>query len=221
MMIANIKILLVDDHDVVRKGLKMLLETEKNISIIGEASNGLIAIDKVSTLKPDVVILDLTMPEMGGIEATKIISEKFLDVKILIFSMHNNSDYIVKSVENGAKGYLLKDSTKEEILKAINTVAMGKKYFPPDISEMIIDELLSKTKAGQNTHKKADLSRFYSLITSKEKEILDYIIEGKISREIAEKLNISIRTVDNHRANMMKKTNAKNTADLVKLAIGS
>ena len=217
----NIKILLVDDHDVVRKGLKMLLETEKNISIIGEASNGLIAIDKVSALKPDVVILDLTMPEMGGIEATKIISEKFIDVKILIFSMHNNSDYIVKSVENGAKGYLLKDSTKEEILKAINTVALGKKYFPPDISEMIIDELLSKTKAGKNIEKKADLSNFYALITSKEREILDYIIEGKISREIAEKLNISIRTVDNHRANMMKKTNAKNTADLVKMAIGS
>jgi DNA-binding NarL/FixJ family response regulator len=219
-MKANINILLADDHDVVRKGLKMLLENEPNITIIGEASNGLQAIDKVAVLKPDVVILDLTMPEMGGLEATKIISEKYGSVKILIFSMHNNSDYIVKSVENGALGYLLKDSPKEEILKAINTVSIGKKYFPPAISEMIIDELLSKTKKIKKEEKNDATANIYNLITAKEKEILSYIIEGKISREIAERMNISSRTVDNHRANMMKKTNAKNTADLVKMAIG-
>lgn len=211
-----ITILLADDHDVVRKGMKMLLEDETDVKVIGEASDGLEAIEKVKMLMPNVVILDLTMPRMTGIEAAKIISEEYPSVKILIFSMHHNREYIVSSVENGANGYLLKDTGKEELMKAIKVVSDGRKYFPPEISEVIIDELLAKTASNQDNSGKP----IFQKITPKEKQILGMIVQGFNSREIADKLFLSIRTVDNHRANMMKKTKAKNTADLVMMAIG-
>ena len=211
-----ITILLADDHDVVRKGMKMLLEDETDVKVIGEASDGLEAIEKVKILMPNVVILDLTMPRMTGIEAAKIISEQYPEVKILIFSMHNNREYIVSSVENGANGYLLKDTGKEELMRAIKVVSEGRKYFPPEISEVIIDELLAKTASSQDNSGKP----IFQKITPKEKQILGMIVQGFNSREIADKLFLSIRTVDNHRANMMKKTKAKNTADLVMMAIG-
>lgn len=211
-----ITILLADDHDVVRKGMKMLLEDETDVKVIGEASDGLDAIEKIKVLMPNVVILDLTMPRMTGIEAAKIISEQYPSVKILIFSMHHNREYIVNSVENGANGYLLKDTGKEELMRAIKVVSDGRKYFPPEISEVIIDELLAKTANNQDNSGKP----IFQKITPKEKEILGMIVQGFNSREIADKLFLSIRTVDNHRANMMKKTKAKNTADLVMMAIG-
>ena len=211
-----ITILLADDHDVVRKGMKMLLEDETDVKVIGEASDGLEAIEKVKNLMPNVVILDLTMPRMTGIEAAKIISEQYPEVKILIFSMHNNREYIFSSVENGANGYLLKDTGKEELMRAIKVVSEGRKYFPPEISEVIIDELLAKTASSQDNSGKP----IFQKITPKEKQILGMIVQGFNSREIADKLFLSIRTVDNHRANMMKKTKAKNTADLVMMAIG-
>jgi DNA-binding NarL/FixJ family response regulator len=213
---SPITILLADDHDVVRKGMKMLLEDETDVKVIGEASDGLDAIEKVKNLMPNVVILDLTMPKMNGIEASRIISEEFPEVKILIFSMHNNREYIVSSVENGANGYLLKDTGKEELMRAIKVVSEGRKYFPPEISEVIIDELLAKTASNQDNSGKP----IFQKITPKEKQILGMIVQGLNSREIADKLFLSIRTVDNHRANMMKKTKAKNTADLVMMAIG-
>jgi DNA-binding NarL/FixJ family response regulator len=217
---AKIKILLADDHAVVRKGMKMLLEEETQIEIIGEAVDGIDALEKIEILSPNIVILDLTMPHMNGIEAAKHISQKFPLVKILVFSMHNDTDYILKSVENGANGYLLKDSRKDEIMNAILAVSAGRKYFPPDISALIIEDLMAKTQNGNYAPKTVKSQGIYLQITKKEKEILNYIIEGKNSREIAEYLKLSIRTVDNHRANMMKKTKAKNTADLVNLARG-
>ncbi|MEY4540693.1 MAG: hypothetical protein RLZZ306_2450 [Bacteroidota bacterium] len=211
----SITILLADDHDVVRRGMKMLLEDEEGIQVVGEASDGLDAIEKVKILMPNVVILDLTMPKMNGIEAAKVISEEYPEVKILIFSMHHNKEYIVKSVENGANGYLLKDTGKDELLRAIRVVSEGRKYFPPEISEVIINELLAKTSGTQE-----ETRPIFEKITPKEKQILGMIVQGYNSREMADKLFLSIRTVDNHRANMMKKVKAKNTADLVKMAIG-
>ncbi len=210
-----ITILLADDHDVVRRGMKMLLEDEESVKVIGEASDGLDAIEKVKVLMPNVVILDLTMPKMSGIEAAKVISAEYPNVKILIFSMHHNREYIVSSVENGANGYLLKDTSKEELMRAIKVVSEGRKYFPPEISEVIIDDLLAKTSGNQE-----ETRPIFEKITPKEKQILGMIVQGYNSREMAEKLFLSIRTVDNHRANMMKKVKAKNTADLVKMAIG-
>ncbi len=217
---SKIKILITDDHAVVRKGLKMLLEDEATIEIVGEAVDGIDALEKISVLMPNIIILDLTMPNMNGIEASKHISVKYPSVKIVVFSMHNDTDYILKSVENGASGYLMKDSNKEEIMKAILAVLDGKKYFPPDISSLIIDDLIKRTQGSNYAENSIKLSGIYDQITKREKEILDYIIKGQSSRQIAENMNLSIRTVDNHRANMMKKTKAKNTADLVNLARG-
>lgn len=216
-MTNKIKLLIVDDHAVVRKGIQNLLEEEPNIEIIGEASDGIEAIEKVKTLKPTIVLLDLTMPQMSGFEVAKIISDKYPSTKSLIFSMHNNPEYMVTSVENGAMGYLLKDTSKEEILKALESVSAGNKYFPPTVSAMIIDGLLAQRK--QKTAPKLKNTSLFSKISKKEREILKYITEGMSSQEIAEKLSLSVRTVSNHRANILRKTDVKNTAELVRLAV--
>ena len=216
-MADKIRLLIVDDHAVVRKGIQNLLEDETNIDIVGEASDGIEAMERVKLLKPTIVLLDLTMPQMSGFEVAKFISEKFPAVKTLIFSMHNNPEYMVTSVENGAMGYLLKDTSKEEILKALKSVSTGNKYFPPTVSAMIIDGLLAQRK--QKTTPKLKNTSLFAKISKKEREILKYITEGLSSQEVAEKLNLSVRTVSNHRANILRKTNVKNTAELVRLAV--
>jgi RNA polymerase sigma factor (sigma-70 family) len=189
----------------------------ENIEIVGEAADGIEALEKIKLLKPNIVLLDLTMPKMSGIEVAKVITEKYQNVKTIIFSMHNNQEYMISSVENGAMGYLLKDTSKEEILKAINTVSEGKKYFPSSVSATIIDGLLLKRDEAKPNNKIMNSS--FSKLSKKEKEILRFVSEGLSSKEIAEKLGLSIRTVSNHRANIIKKTEVKNTADLIKQAV--
>lgn len=216
-MATKIKLLIVDDHAVVRKGIQNLLEDEENIEIVGEASDGMEALEKVKTLKPTIVLLDLTMPKMSGFEVAKSISDKFPAIKSVIFSMHNNPEYMVTSVENGAMGYLLKDTSKEEILKALTSVSEGEKYFPPTVSAMIIDGLMAQRK--QKVTPKLKNTNVFTKISKKEREILKYITEGLSSQEIAEKLALSVRTVSNHRANILRKTDVKNTAELVRLAM--
>ncbi|WP_394995756.1 response regulator [Emticicia sp.] len=216
-MAIKIKLLIVDDHAVVRKGIQNLLEDEENIEIVGEASDGMEALEKVKNLKPTIVMLDLTMPKMSGFEVAKSISDRHPAVKSLIFSMHNNPEYMVTSVENGAMGYLLKDKSKEEILKALSSVSQGQKYFPPTVSAMIIDGLMAQRK--QKTTPKLKNTSVFTKISKKEREILKYITEGMSSQEIAEKLSLSVRTVSNHRANILRKTDVKNTAELVRLAV--
>jgi two-component system response regulator DegU len=213
----TIRLIIADDHQIFRQGLKLILEDDQNIEIIGEASNGKEAVEMVKAEQPDVVMLDISMPILNGLEATAIIDKQHKKTKPLILSMHNNEDYISKSIENGALGYLLKDASKEEILKAIHTVAEGGRYFGNSVSDIIIQNYVKKSKnkgidQSSNQHKEPILSKT-------EKEILKLIIDGLSSREIAEKLGSSVRTIDNHRANMMKKNKVKNAAELVKLAI--
>lgn len=202
----------MDDHEVVRKGMKALLEDEESIQIIGEAVNGKDAIVKVQDLNPDIVLLDINMPEMNGIEAAKVISQKHSKSKVLVFSMHNNEDYILKSIENGVMGYLLKDSDKDEILKAIETIHNGGKYFPTNISSILINAI--QTKKSEKTKKTIVVGN----LSKKEIQILKLIASGMRSKEIAEKLDLSIRTVSNHRANMLRKTSLTNTAELIRIA---
>lgn len=218
-MNTKIKIMIVDDHSVVRKGIINLLEDEENIEIVGEASDGVEAIERIKELKPQIVFLDLTMPKMSGLEVAKIISQKYNGVKSLIFSMHNNQEYMVEAVENGAMGYLLKDTSKEEILKAIDTVSKGNKYFPPNVSALIIDGLLAQKRESVKTTTKKEVESPLKVLSKQEKVILGYIIEGLSSQEISEKLHLSVRTISNHRANMMRKAKVKNTAELVRLAM--
>lgn len=209
---SKIKLLVVDDHQVVRKGIVTLLEDEEDIIIVGEAENGLEALDKIKVLHPDVVLLDISMPKMSGLETAAIIDQNHKNVRSIMFSMHNNEDYIVKSVEAGAHGYILKDTTHEELLEAIRTVFNGEKYFNSHISSIIVNGLANRSK-------KSSAKNLAIKITKSEKVILNHIVNGLNSREIAEKMNLSVRTIDNHRAHIMKKTNVKNAVELVKLAI--
>ncbi|OZI08648.1 DNA-binding response regulator [Siphonobacter sp. BAB-5385] len=214
---AKIRVLVADDHTVVRKGLRMLLADEDSVEIVGEAADGQEALEKIPETKPDVVILDISMPRLSGIEAAKAIAQQYSTVKALIFSMHNNQDYILKSVESGAAGYLLKDTDKEEILLALQKVSQGDKYFPPTISSVFVDALLGRSRGRTATRGNDDSP--LSKLSRKERQILTMIAEGLNSREIAEKLNLSIRTVTNHRANMLRKTKVKNTVELVRIAV--
>lgn len=207
----KIKLLIVDDHQVVRKGIVTLLEDEDDIDIVGEASNGLEALEKIKLYHPNVVLLDISMPKMTGLETAEI-SNNHKNVRSIMFSMHNNEDYIVKSVEAGAHGYVLKDTTKDELLEAIRTVFNGEKYFNSHISSIIVNGLANRSK-------KSAIKKYDIKITKSEKVILQHIVNGLNSREIAEKMSLSIRTVDNHRAHIMKKTNVKNAVELVKLSL--
>ncbi len=208
----KIRVVLADDHFVVRNGIKMLIEGSE-IEVIGEANNGVEAVEAVKLLSPDIILMDISMPQMNGLDATEIISKQYKNSKSLILSMYDNEEYILSAVEAGAQGYLLKDAPREEILNAIRTVARGEKYFNSSISNIIINGYLKVKKTGvfepeNNEH-----------LSKKELVILKKIVEGLNSREIAEKLELSIRTVDNHRANMMRKLSVKNAAELVKMAI--
>lgn len=219
MPMKKVRLLIADDHAVVRKGLLTLLEDEAGIEIVGEAADGIEAIEKIKILQPDIVLLDITMPRMSGIEAAKVLSEKHPDVKALIFSMHHNQEYILAAVENGAYGYLLKDTSKAEILDAIKTVSSGDKYFPPTVSTVIVNALLSRSNIAMITTEVLDKDKNLTKLSKKERLILRYIADGLSSREIADQLKLSIRTVSNHRANIIRKTKARNTAELVKMAV--
>lgn len=209
----KIKVVLADDHYIVRNGIRNLIEGS-DIEVIGEANDGIEAIEAVKNLSPDVLMIDISMPKMNGLDATEIITKQYQQTKTLILSMHDNEEYILSALEAGALGYLLKDAPKEEILNALRTVSKGEKYFNSAVSNIIINGYINKVKKSGS----ADASPKIKL-SKKEKIILKQIVQGQNSREIAEKLELSIRTVDNHRANMMKKLTVKNAAELVKLAI--
>lgn len=208
----KIRVVLADDHFVVRNGIRTLIDGSE-IEIIGEANNGVEAVETVKKLSPDVILMDISMPQMNGLDATEIISKQYKNSKSLILSMYDNEEYILSAVEVGALGYLLKDAPREEILNAIRTVARGEKYFNSSVSNIIINGYLKVKKSG--VPETANLVK----LSKKEMIILKQIVEGLNSRQIADKLELSIRTVDNHRANMMKKLSVKNAAELVKLAI--
>lgn len=209
----NIKIVLAEDHLIVRKGLKNLLEDEEGIRVIGEASDGKEAIAVVDTTQPDLLIADIRMPGMSGLEAAQDLSRRPSPPKILILSMHDDEDYILQSVEAGASGYLLKDTSKEELLKAIRTIYLGGKYFSGDVSNALVNRYLR----GRNKNSISDspINKTYGL-TKRERQILAMIADGEGNKEIAEQLGKSIRTVETHRFNIMKKLRVNNVVELLK-----
>ena len=212
-----ISIVLVDDHSIVRDGIKYLLEEEENLEVIGEGSNGLEAIKLIEDIQPDILIIDVRMPKMNGIEAVKIINKTSTKTKSIILSMHDSEEYILDSIGANAMGYLLKDSSKEEILKAIYTVNSGEKYFSGDISNIIVNNLLKKstntTTATQIEEESKSTANEHHL-TKREIEILQLVLLGKTNKEISEELNKSKRTIETHRFNLMKKMNVKNLIEL-------
>lgn len=209
----KISVVLADDHVVVRSGIKNLLENEGEIAVVGEASNGKEAISAVEKLNPDMLIIDIRMPEMNGLEATRELNKKPDAIKILILSMHDDEDYILQAIECGASGYLLKDTSKEEFLKAIKTIQQGGKYFSGDISQVLVNNYLNVNtkKANQNKPTANDYE-----ITKREKQILRMIANGIGNKEIASQLGKSIRTIETHRFNIMKKLKVNNVVELLK-----
>ena len=218
----SIRILIADDHSVVRKGIRMLLEDEPDIQIVGEAADGDEAIDLLASISTDVLLLDITMPRMSGIEALKVISQQYPAVRTLMFSMHNNPDYILKAVQHGAAGYLLKDTGLEEILRAVRTVVKGDLYYPPNASSVIIRSLVLPTRNQLNDAITPNTNVSHSIwnrITSRETQVLTCLIDGMSSPEIADKFGISPNTVANQRASIIRKAGVKNTVDLIRVAL--
>ena len=205
-----IRVVLADDHVFVRDGIKSLLENEANIVVVGEATDGLEALKMVEMNQPDLLILDIRMPNMTGIEVVEKLRSQNNHVKIVMLSMHESEEYVLKSIKAGADGYLLKGSSKEEFLKALHTVAEGGKYFSGDISSILIGQLTNPNMASEVklTHNEE------MMITKREKEILTLLLSGKGNKEIAEVLDISKRTAEVHRFNLMKKLKVKNLIEL-------
>lgn len=209
----KIKILVVDDHKIIRDGIMALLQKVPDFDIAGEAENGQIALRLVAQIKPDVVIMDVNMPVMDGIEATRKIVENYPEVKVLVLTMTNEQEHIKNMIDAGAKGYILKNSGQEELVSAITTLLEGGNYFSDEVKDAIMQNMVrAKTRNDKIAGEPIPLTR-------REKDVLNLIVHEFTNYEIADKLFISVRTVDAHRRNLLEKTGARNTAGLVKFAI--
>lgn len=206
-----IKIILADDHLLVRNGIKSLLLEDATLDVIGEASNGKEALELAKETQPDLLIIDVRMPVMDGIEAAGYLKDYAPNTKSIVLSMHDSEEYILKSIKAGASGYLLKDTGKEEFLKAIKTVFNGGKYFSGDISNVIVSNYLQTTST---TNPIVKTPKNTLGLTKKEIEILSLILSGMTNTEISDKLGKSKRTIETHRFNLMKKMNVKNLIEL-------
>jgi DNA-binding NarL/FixJ family response regulator len=212
---SKIRVLIVDDHQIVRDGIKRLLKDEDDIELIGSVGSGKEALDFIKCNQPDILITDLSMPNMSGIELTERLMKLSTDIKVLILSMFNNEEYIFSAIQAGAKGYLPKqDSTTEILLEAIRTISNGDEFYSPSISKIVLKSFFKNVK---NTSV-GDVSKKHQL-TSREKEILKLYVEGYTNNEIAEKLSLSVFTIKTHKNNIMQKYNFKSTVEMIKFAL--
>ncbi|MBT28729.1 MAG: DNA-binding response regulator [Thalassobius sp.] len=207
-----IKVILADDHLLVRNGIKSLLENEDGIEVVGEAADGEEALEKTKMLKPDVLILDIRMPKMNGIEAVKYLKKYSPKTKALMLTMNDAEEYVLQAIEYGATGYVLKDANEEEFITAIKKVNSGEKYFTSAVSDILAINYIKSVQESKTNRK-----GLFEL-TKKEKEILQLIAQGMSSRDISTKLESSIRTVQVHRFNIMKKMQVKNVVELINVA---
>ncbi|RPI04279.1 MAG: DNA-binding response regulator [Ignavibacteriae bacterium] len=212
----KIRILLADDHPMVRSGLIRLLESYKEFTVIGEAGDGEEAVEMTRAMKPDIVIIDLSMPKLSGIEATKLIRKNNPETKVLVLTMHDNEEYVYQIFKCGAGGYMLKNTGRDDLAAAIRAVAQGGTFFSPRVSEIMVNAYLRKADAREDHAADHDDIP----LTKREKEILFFIADGLNNTQIAEKLFISARTVDTHRTNIMHKLDIHDAANLVRYALG-
>jgi DNA-binding NarL/FixJ family response regulator len=208
----KIRVILADDHALVRLGFRRILEDDPRIAVVGEASTGIAAVKLALETKPDVAVMDLSMPDLGGLEASAEILKSLPDTKILILSMHSDQAYVRKAFEIGAKGYILKNAIEVDLTRAIVALSEGGAYMSPGISNIVIESL----KAGSFEDKSQDA---YERLTLREKEVLQLIAQGKSNKEIAVLLNISVNTVAVHRAHVMETLGLHRTAELVLYAV--
>jgi len=207
----SVRVLLADDHPIVRQGMRNLLEAEEHFSIVGEAEDGLQTVQLAEKLKPDIVIVDMMMPRLNGLEAIRQITSMLPCTRCIVLSMQSADPYIVRALKAGASGYVLKDSGPNEVVDAINHVMDGKRYLSPQLSEKLIDLFVNKVDTNGLDP--------YNSLTDREREILQLAAEGLTNNQIAEQLSISSRTVEQHRQSMMNKMGFKHPADLIRFAI--
>ena len=210
----KIKIILVDDHRIVRDGIKSLLQSEDDIEVIGEASNYSELINLLENKLPDILILDIALPDISGIEITRIMTLNYPAIRVIMLTMYTNEDFIFNSLKAGAKGYLPKNTTKKELIKAIKAVYNSEDYFSDEISNLILKSYIKKAKNSEQETE--DPSK---VLTRREEEILKLAAQGNSNREIAERLFISTRTVESHKNHIMNKLELKTNVDLIKFAI--
>ena len=206
---TRIKILLVDDHPVVRKGIGACLSRHEHLQIVGEAADGQEAVKKARELAPDVVLMDIDMPHMNGLAVTELLRKELPRIKVLILSMHSNTEYVLSIIQSGARGYILKEAATDELVRAINTVNAGEAFFSPEVARVALNQFVrgSGTSAPGAT------------LTTREREVLVQIAEGLSNKEIANHLGVGVRTVETHRERIMRKLDIHSVAGLTKYAI--
>lgn len=205
------KILIADDHRLFRDGLKALLEKQADMQVVGETADGIAAVKAILEKKPDIVLMDISMPELNGIEATRQIMENRPETKIIVLSMHSDQRYIAECLKAGAVGYILKDCPTEELLVAIRAVANKQVYLSRQITESVVRDYINLNKGGS--------SQVFAILSPREREVLQLLAEGKSTKEMAEKLNVSVKTIETHRKQIMDKLNMRSIAELTKYAI--
>jgi len=207
-----IRIILAEDHAVMRRGLRLVLEEQKDFQVVGEASDGREAVTLVEALKPDVAVLDITMPNLNGIEAARQITAKQLGVSIVVLSMHSDEGYVLRALKAGARGYLLKESSEADFIQAIRSVSQGKAFFSPAVSRMLVEDYVRQLQDK-------DIEDSYDLLTLRERELLQLFAEGKSNKDVANILNLSLYTVETHRGNILAKLNLHSVPELILYAV--
>jgi DNA-binding NarL/FixJ family response regulator len=206
------RILLADDHKLMRSGLKALIEQQADLTVVGEADDGRQAVALAASLKPDLLVMDIGMPSLNGIEAALQITQANPATAIVILSMHSDESYVLRSLKAGAKGYLLKDSAESDLIRAVHAVAGGKSFFSPAVSKVLLDDYVRKLQ-------RSGAEDAYDLLTPREREILQLIAEGKSNKDVANLLNLSVYTVETHRSNIMEKLNLRGIPELILYAV--
>lgn len=206
------RVLLADDHAIVRRGLRSLLETEPGLSVVAEAGDGVEALRLCDEHEPDMLILDIAMPKLNGIDVAARVQKLDPAPQIIILSMHSDESYILRALAAGARAYLLKESTDEDLLPAVRAVAAGRPFFSPKVTAMLVEDYMRRLQAR-------GLTDSYNLLTDREKEVLQALAEGRSNKEVASMLDVGVSTVETHRANLMQKLNLHNTAEIVLYAV--
>lgn len=207
-----IRILLADDHTVMRTGLRVLLERQEAFAVVGEASDGRQAVELAEREAPDVVIMDVAMPNLNGIEAARQITQRHAKVAVVILSMHSDESYVLRALKAGARGYLLKDSAEADLIHAVRTVSQGKAFFSPAIGHMLQEDYTRELQ-------QRGLEDTYELLTTREREILQLLAEGRSNKDVANLLNLSLYTVETHRGNILQKLNLHSVPELILYAV--
>lgn len=205
-------VLLVDDHTVIRAGIKLLLERHRDWQVVGEAADGREALKAVEKLRPDVVVMDLAMPNLNGMEATRQLLSTHPKTSVVVLSMHSDEGYVLRALKAGARGYVLKDSTETDLIDAVKAVLAGKSYFSPAVSRLLVEDYTRQLRDR-------DLEDTFELLTNREHEVLQLAAEGKSNKEIAGLLNLSVYTVETHRKNIMEKLNLHSVPELILYAV--